>query len=143
LHHKPLLGFFGNIVAESGDGGSAKNFNVKEALAPIVSFARLYSLRAGLGETSTFDRIERLGREGILTQSLHDEVALAYQLLVSLRLRHQSEAIRSGLPPGNQIGIATLTRIEQTLLKEVLSQITGLQRRIASDFLGGAWTQSG
>jgi CBS domain-containing protein len=143
LYHKPLLGFFGNIVAESGDRGSSKSFSIKEALTPIVSFARLYALRSGLVETNTFDRLRRLGQNGVLSPSLYEDVALAYQFLMSLRLRHQAETVRAGLPPSNQIGIESLARIEKTLLKQVFSEVTGLQRRIATDFLGGAWVQSG
>ena len=62
---------------------------------------------------------------------------------MSLRLRHQGEAVRAGLPLGNQIGIKSLTRIEEIMLKEVFAQVTALQKRIAADFLGGAWVQSG
>lgn len=143
LYQKPLLGFFGNIVAEPDDRGSSRSFNIKEALTPIVSFARLYSLRSSIAETNTFDRLRRLGQAEILSPSLHQDVALAYQFLTSLRLRHQGEAVRAGLPPGNQIGIKALARIEETTLKEVFAQVTALQKRIATDFLGGAWVQSG
>jgi CBS domain-containing protein len=143
LQQKPLLGFFGNIVAEPDDRGSSKSFSIKEALTPIVSFARLYALRAAMAETNTFERLRRLGQSGVLSPSLHGEVALAYDLLMSLRLRHQAEAARAGLPLGNQIAIKSLTRIEEIMLKEVFAQVTALQKRIAADFLGGAWVQSG
>lgn len=143
LHQKPLLGFFGNIVAEPDDRGSAKSFSIKEAVTPIVSFARLYALRAAMTETNTFERLRRLGQSGVLSPSLYGEVALAYELLMSLRLRHQGEAVRAGLPIGNQIGIKSLTRIEEIMLKEIFAQVTALQKRIAADFLGGAWVQSG
>jgi signal-transduction protein with cAMP-binding, CBS, and nucleotidyltransferase domain len=61
---------------------------------------------------------------------------------MALRLRHQAESARAGLPPGNQIGIKSLSRIDEAMLKHILADVTGLQKRIANDFLGGAWVQS-
>jgi CBS domain-containing protein len=143
LHYKSLLSFFGNIVAEPDHRGSSKSFNIKEALTPIISFARLYALRAGVSETNTVERLQRLGQLNVLSPGLPEEIAEAYQFLMTLRLRHQCEAVRTGQPFSNQIGIKSFTRIEESTLKEILAQVTGLQKRIAADFLGGAWTQSG
>jgi PAS domain S-box-containing protein len=141
LHHRPLLGFFGKIVADSEAPGSERTFNVKEAAAPLVSFARLYALRDGATETGTFDRLARLEETGVLTPAGREEVEQAYEFLVSLRLAHQLESLGGGRPPTNHVGLKTLTPLEEAMLKQVFSQVAALQKRIAFDFLGGEWAQ--
>jgi len=141
LHHRSLLGFFGKIVAETDVHGSQRTFNIKEATAPIVSFARLYALRGGAAETNTFDRLGRLQDMGVLTRVTSEEISQAYQFLISLRLAHQMDSIRSGQVPTNHISIKALTQIEETLLKQIFSQIAAFQKKISFDFLGGEWAQ--
>jgi CBS domain-containing protein len=141
LHHRPLLGFFGKIAAEADVHGSQRTFNVKEATAPIVSLARLYALRAGAAETSTFDRLGRLQATGVLTRAGGEEISQAYQFLMSLRLAHQMDSVRAGLEPTNHISIKALTQIEETMLKQIFSQIAVFQKKISFDFLGGEWAQ--
>ena len=141
LHHRPLLGFFGKIVADTAAHGSQRTFNVKEATAPIVSFARLYAFRDGVAETSTFDRLGRLRDTGVLTPADGEEISQAYRFLMSLRLAHQLEDVRAGRAPTNHIGLEVLTQVEETVLKQVFLQIAAFQKRIAFDFLGGEWAQ--
>ncbi len=141
LHHRPLLGFFGKIVADSEVAGSERTFNIKEATAPLVSFARLYALRDGATETGTFDRLARLEETGVLTRAGRAEIEQAYEFLVSLRLAHQLASVGDGRPPTNHVGLRTLTPLEETMLKQVFSQVAALQKRVAFDFLGGEWAQ--
>lgn len=143
LHHKPLLGFFGTIMATPDDYSKEPTFNVKDAMAPIVSFARLYALHGSINAANTVERLRQLRASGALSPSSHDEILTAYNLLMALRLRHQVESMQTGLSPSNQIGTKRLTQIELTTLKQVFVQITALQKRVASDFLGGEWTQRG
>jgi PAS domain S-box-containing protein len=141
LPQKPLLDFFGNIVARAGAESSERSFDIKEAVSPIVAFARLYALRHGDSSTNTFDRLEHLREGGVLSPDAHAEVFRAYDLLVGLRLRQQAAALAEGREPSNHVPLSSLTQIDQVMLKQVFSQTASLQKRIAFDFLGGAWTQ--
>jgi Putative nucleotidyltransferase substrate binding domain. len=60
---------------------------------------------------------------------------------VSLRLAHQLASVGDGRPPTNHVGLRTLTPLEETMLKQVFSQVAALQKRVAFDFLGGEWAQ--
>ncbi|HSW38527.1 MAG TPA: DUF294 nucleotidyltransferase-like domain-containing protein, partial [Acidobacteriota bacterium] len=73
LLYKPPIGLFGKIVGES-DGESQNAVNLKEAMLPIVNFARLYSLRHAVGETVTLDRLHRLFELQIIKKTFYDEV---------------------------------------------------------------------
>ena len=61
LQFKPPLGFFGNIQLESG-GEHRSAFNIKNAIIPVVNFARIYALSHHLEETNTLDRLRPAAR---------------------------------------------------------------------------------
>jgi len=133
LEFKPPTGFFGGFVPHG-----QKSLNLKESLAPIVNFARLYALRHNISETSTLDRLRRLHEQGVLSKSGCEELTQAHDFLMSLRLRHQADRIATGLPPDNDFPIHTLTHIEESSLKQVFNQIGIIQKKAGFDFLGGS-----
>jgi PAS domain S-box-containing protein len=136
LQYRIPIGFFGNIVVESAKD-QPPTFNIKEGMMPVVNFARLYSLRHGVRETNTLDRIHELMELGILRKSLHDEALQVYDCLLQIRLRHQADASTQNLSPDNSINPKGLTHMEETLLKEAFAQIANIQKKISYDFLGG------
>ena len=113
-------------------------FNLKEAMTPLVSFARLYALRGGLSEVNTFDRLEALRDRGLLGADTFAETFAAYEHLLALRLRHQTATRAAGEPASNHLRIERLTEIDRATLKQVLAQVAILQKKVAYDFLGGA-----
>lgn len=134
LLFKPPLRLFGRIVA---GGEQAGQLNLKDALIPIVSFARLYSLRQELKETQTLERLVALAAHGVLTHESSEETAAAYNLLMQLRLRNQAEDLRAGRAAGNIISTRKLRHHEESLLNQSFAQISAIQKRISQDFLGG------
>ncbi len=135
LLFKPPLRLFGRIVA---GGEQAGQLNLKDALIPIVSFARLYSLRQELHETHTLERLAALAEHGVLSQESQEETAAAYNVLMRLRLRNQVEDLQAGRAPGNVISYRKLRHHEETLLNQAFAQITAIQKRISQDYLGGS-----
>lgn len=133
LQYKPPLGFFGKIVTDT-DAQGHRTFNVKDAMATIVNFARLYALKHGVAETSTFDRLRRLRELEELSASGYDDLSQAYDVLMTLRLRHQAEQLAAGLPADNDIELKSLTSIEEGLLKQVFTQIGIIQKKISFDY---------
>jgi CBS domain-containing protein len=134
LLYKPPLGFFGGIVAESV-GGHPKTFNVKDAVRPIVGFARLYALQNGVRDTHTVDRLQRLVEKGAIKRGIYEEAVSAYNYLMQLRLKHQIMRVSNYEEPTNDIDPKALTQIETTMLKESFHQIANIQKQIQSDFI--------
>ena len=134
LLFKPPLRLFGRLVSGVEH---ARQLDLKEALMPVVNFARLYALKQGLGQTQTLERLTALAEQGVLPPQSRDETAAAYSLLMRLRLQHQSEALQAGRDPDNTINTRGLRHSEGTQLNQAFAQIDAIQKRISQEFLGG------
>ncbi|TVR68000.1 MAG: PAS domain S-box protein [Spirochaetaceae bacterium] len=137
LHYKPPIGLFGQIVTTSS-GEGANTFDIKGAMLPIVNFARLYALRNHLSETNTFDRLEQLHALGVLKEESFRGTLQAYDYLMRLRYRHQVGLIREGKEPNNLVDPRALTQIESGTVKNTLSRIHAIQKKVSYDFRGTA-----
>jgi PAS domain S-box-containing protein len=137
LLYKPPVGLFGKIVAESG-GDSPNAISLKEAMLPIVNFARLYALRHNIGETNTLDRLYRLFELQVIRKGFYDEIVQAYSFLMDIRLRNQISAAAEDGKPDNLLDLKTLSPMEAILLKESFSVISTIRKKISYDFLGQA-----
>lgn len=104
---------------------------------PVVSFARLYSLRQEIESTHTIERLEALVEERTIQETSYQEITTTYDFLMRLRLRHQTQSSASNQTPENTINCRRLGQTEQTLLHESFAQISAIQKRISYDFLGG------
>ena len=137
LQDKAPLSFFGHIVLAEGKEG-ARTFDIKEAMIPVVNFARLYAFRHGVAGVNTLDRLHALLEVGAIRETLHDEAVKVYDYLMGLRLAHQVRGADKGGPAGNDVDPAELTQLEETLLKQAFAQIANIQKKISYDFLGSA-----
>ena len=136
VRYKPPLGLFGKIVTESS-GDAAHTFNIKEAMLPIVNFARLHALKHRLEATNTFDRLDELFALDVLQADSYRGVSQAYEQLMQLRYRHQVEMIRLEQTPDNSVDPRSLTQIETGTLKNTFSQISMIQKKVAHEFRAG------
>ena len=116
----------------------AGEINLKDAMMPMVSFARLYALRHQINQTHTLERIEALTERNVILPASRDEIAVAYDFLMELRLQTQLAAIQAGRPPQNVIHPGKLGHIQQELLKQAFAQIAAVQKKVSYDFLGGS-----
>ncbi|MHB9134130.1 MAG: DUF294 nucleotidyltransferase-like domain-containing protein [Armatimonadota bacterium] len=137
LLFKPPTRLFGRILGGGAGADQAGLLDLKDALMPIVSFARLYALRQGVEATNTLDRLKVLVEVDVLPESSAQAITDAYEFLLRLRLQHQAEAMVSGQSPDNAISYRRLGQVEQTLLNQAFAEITAIQKRISYDFLGG------
>ncbi len=136
LQFRPPLRLFGKIIGAAAAGDSS-HLNLKDAMMPIVNFARLYALKGGITETHTLDRLDKLVEANVLPQASRDEIAAAYEFLMRLRLRQQSAAIQAGASPDNTINHRKLGHLDEAVLKQSFTQIDAVQKRISAEFLGG------
>ncbi len=137
LSFKPPLRLPGNIYLSGGVTEHSGEINLKDAMMPIVSFARLYALRYQLNETHTLDRINALVERNIIIPASRDEISTAYDFLMRLRLQNQLEDIQNDGLPRNVIHPGKLGHIQRELLKQAYTQISAIQKKISYDFLGG------
>lgn len=137
LMFKPPFRLLGNIYLGGGATEHAGEINLKDAMLPMVSFARLYALRHQINRTHTLERIEALSERNIILPSSRDEIIAAYDFLMQLRLQNQIAAIQTGKAPQNNFHPGKLGYIQQELLKQSFAQIAAVQKKISYDFLGG------
>jgi CBS domain-containing protein len=145
LHHlarnalafKPPIRLPGNIYLSGGATERAGEINLKDAMMPMVSFARLYALRHQIDQTHTLKRIEALTERNVILPSSRDEIIASYDFLMQLRLQTQIAAVQSGRSPQNVIQPGKLGYIQQELLKQAFTQIAAVQKKVGYDFLGG------
>jgi PAS domain S-box-containing protein len=137
LMFKPPFRLLGNIYLSGGAVDHAGEINLKDAMMPMVSFARLYALRHQINQTHTLERIEALCERNIILPSSRDEIVAAYDFLMQLRLQNQIASIQAGRLPHNAIHPGKLGYIQQELLKQAFAQIAAVQKKVSYDFLGG------
>lgn len=136
LHFKPPLGFFRNFIVESR-GEHRDAFDIKRALMPIIDIIRIYSLKYGIAETNTHERMLQLYHKKKLTWETYSELEHAYGFLMQLRFSRQANAVLvDGTGPNNYVNPKKLTRIEQTMLKEIFNRIDKMQKLISFEFTG-------
>jgi len=118
-------------------GEHRNKFDIKQAMLPIVDYARVYALKHGVAETNTLDRLHLLMQKGVISTKDCREIEQGYSFLMQLRLVRQVGAILDeGIPPDNYIDPKELSGIEQRLLKEIFIRIGNLQTRMSFDFTG-------
>ncbi len=135
LYFKPPLGFFRNFVVES-KGEHRDAFDIKSAMMPIVDFARVYSLKYGVPATNTLDRLAQLREKGEISKEEYVEMEKAYSFLMQLRLLRHVTAMEHQQKPDNFINPKRLSRIEQTMLKEVFKRVEKFQGKMQFEFVG-------
>jgi CBS domain-containing protein len=133
LLFKPPMRLLGTLYV--GEHGG--EINLKDAMMPMVSFARLYALHHQVNQVHTLERLEALADRNFILSSTRDEITSAYNFLMQLRLQTQLEAIQAGQTPHNNIQPSRLGNMQQELLKQAFVQISAVQKKISYDFLGG------
>jgi CBS domain-containing protein len=136
LYFKPPIGFFRNFVVES-KGEHRNKFDIKSAMQPIVDFARIYALKNRIEETNTQERLFQLYIKKGLPWGDYNELEQSYSFMMQLRFVRQVTAIIDDhSKPDNYINPKKLSRIEQTMLKEIFKRIEKLQAKMGMEFTG-------
>jgi CBS domain-containing protein len=136
LYFKPPLGFFRNFVVAS-KGEHRNTFDIKSAMMPIVDFARIYALKNGLEQTNTLERLHQLHLKKKLSWQEYNDLEQGYSFMMQLRFVRQIESvIEENAKPDNYINPKKLSRIEQTMLKEIFKRIEKFQTKLSVEFTG-------
>jgi PAS domain S-box-containing protein len=136
LLYRPPLSILGNLQTTSSEEG-VKALSLKEALMPVVNYARLYALRHRIDSTNTLDRLSELRDRGVLSRESLEEMVPDYEMLMRIRLRRQAVAIEENRKPNNLVPPEELTSAEELRLKRLFTVAETLRKKISFDFLGG------
>ena len=137
LLHKPPVGLLGKIVVES-KGEHHEKFDIKSAIMPISDFARIYALKNKVSNPNSLARLDGLLKKGIINKNTYEELKQAYNYLMQLRFKHQSDQIMENVSADNYINPNNLTQIDQKTLKNIFTQILSIQKKLSYDFTGEA-----
>ena len=137
LNFKPPVRLLGTVYLGGNDVEHPGEINLKDAIMPIVSFARLYALKNNIHQTNTIERLKSLYEKGLISKADTHEIISAYEFLMQIRLQSQLNAIKNGLIPTNVIHLDQLGYMQKEQLKQAFTQITALQKKVSYDFLGG------
>ncbi len=132
LDFNPPLGFFRRIRVEEDGQVDLK----AGGIAPIVSLARIYALKAKSRARSTFERLEAAQEAGVLSQEGAETLAQTYRFLFQLRLRDQLAAFEANQAPNNKIHLDALSSVEKRNLKEAFMAIRELQDSVSHGLVG-------
>jgi CBS domain-containing protein len=123
----------GNIYL-GGAAESSGRFDLKDALQPIVAFARVYAERQRIVARHTMERINALADRDLLPSGSREEIADAYDFLMGLRLATQLESIRVGQEPTSVVELSALTAIQRELLRGSFGAIASVQKVAEREF---------
>nr|MEE4268285.1 DUF294 nucleotidyltransferase-like domain-containing protein [Candidatus Krumholzibacteria bacterium] len=129
LNFRAPMGLFRRI--RSNDG----RVDIKTGgVAPLVSMARVYGLKARSQAKSTRERFEAAIAAGLLAPDKGRDAIATYRYLLQLRLGRQLATMQAGGPPDNQLQLKDLSSLEHRQLKDAFSAIRELQSTTAQHF---------
>jgi len=128
------IGFLGKIVTERS-GPQKGRLNLKTtALVHMVNAVRLLALHQGISTPSTLDRLDRLTEKQFLSREDAAFYVASFETLMMFRIRENLKRVRAGESPDNTLDPKTLDKSETLLLKDALSAVSQLQKRISKTF---------
>lgn len=134
LKFRPPLSVFGSIVTS----GKKENdyFNIKESIIPLTIFARYKALKNNIPETNTYYRFKALSDKNVITVGEFNKAVQAYDYLMLMRLKNQTQQISENKEPDNFINPKKLNDLEVSMLKKIFSEIVLFQNKMNLDFRG-------
>lgn len=111
-------------------------FSVKNAMKPLVNFARIYALKNNINATNTLKRLELLHNQEVITTATYEETIHTYTFLMKLRYKNQVALLNDGKPVSNELNSEHLSPSEREKLQKALAHISDIQSKISYDFFG-------
>jgi CBS domain-containing protein len=139
LHYRPPLGTFRNFVLEKG-GAEKKALNMKKrGVMPVIDLARVYALSVGSDALNTLQRLHAACGAGGLSESGMHDLRDAYDLITTVRLKHQAAQIQSGnRVPDNHLPPEQLSSLERRHLKDAFELVRDMQSAMELRYQTGA-----
>ena len=130
----PATGLFRRFILEK-EGTFKNRLDLKtKGLVPFVDFARIMSLRYGVKETNTQERLQAVAEGGFISRELYLKLTQAYEIQMVLRLLHQDRQWEDGVELDNYVDPAELSELERNNLKEALSVVGDIRSYLREEF---------
>ncbi len=125
-------GFFAKMLGKSDN----HTMDVKKmGLFPVVHGVRSLALKAGVDETSTFERLIALKNKKVISETLAKDTADALEYLMNVRLKAGLFYVRNDKPISpNQVDTELLSTLERELLKDALAVVKRFKHEVKSQF---------
>jgi CBS domain-containing protein len=137
LQHRPPLGFFRTFVLIH-DGAHDDTFDIKHrGIVPITDIARVFALSQGLKPVNTTERLQAAAETPILSREMGENLVDALEFIASMRINHQAEQIRKGIPSDNYLSPDDLSDLERRHLKDAFRVIQDMQETMDNRYQGG------
>jgi CBS domain-containing protein len=131
VRFSPPLGLFrGFSLTKDAEGRGSLDIK-RGGVFPITQGAKVLSLERGLPETGTLSRLRALKDRGTLAAPLADGLCEALEMLQTLRMRAQAEALAQGLPPANAVRPESLGALEREGLRGAFKLVAELQELLS------------
>ncbi|WP_419659309.1 DUF294 nucleotidyltransferase-like domain-containing protein [Desulfosarcina variabilis] len=131
---KAPVGFLGQIVTER-KGPAKGRFNIKKsALLHMINGIRLLAMGQHITTASTLGRLDQLAEKGVINAEDAALYRAGFETLTMFQIRENLKTVQAGQSPDHTVDPKTLTRHETLLLKDALSAVTQLQKRISKTF---------
>lgn len=139
LTQKTPVNVFGQLKIERQDG--TRTLNLKEALRPIEIFSRIYALKHAIVTPNTINRLNEIRDKGEISEEFHKETVYIFNYIWRLRFFNQIFKHTGLHKVDDELDIGELNNIEAGHLKEVVSRISTLKRKISLDFIESVPTE--
>ena len=131
------LGFFRNFLLQHNEKEGDVLDLKHQAIAPVVDIARVYALALGLNEVNSVERLKKAADRGELSAEAVSDISDCFEFIRSVRFRHQSEQIKRGEPPTNNLSPTALSRFEREHLKDAFRIIRDHMDIVSRNYAGG------
>ncbi|MBW2452108.1 MAG: CBS domain-containing protein [Deltaproteobacteria bacterium] len=128
------LGMFGRIKVERRGANRGKVDLKKAGIFAITEGASLLALEQNINQGTTWDKLERLGEIGVLSEKDCSSISEAYTQLVHFRLNRQIQDLANGLKPSNCIDPQRMPEKLRNQLREALRGVNQLLRFIREHY---------
>ncbi len=108
--------------------------DLKNAIIPIIMFARVYALKFCISNTNTLERLHILKEKNFLSEELINELHFIYTNLMKYRFKNQLSNIENQIEISNKLPISTITETEFFVLKKLISSIPDYINQLKFDF---------
>jgi CBS domain-containing protein len=130
VRFQPPLGMFGRIRVERRGEHRGKVDLKKAGIFAFTLGTSLLALEAGIVGGSTWDKMERLEKKGVLSAGDFEILDESFTFLVQLRLERQLRDLASGTKLSNHVDPMVMTDKEREQFRKALKGVSTLLRII-------------
>ncbi len=116
-------------------GPHKDEINLKSsACVHIINCIRIFALKSGISETSTFRRLSELRKRGGLKSDEADFIEASFETLMMFRIRENLKKVKRGEKADNYINPSYLSKQEREILKGAFTAVNRLQKLTGSTY---------